>query len=101
MKRNVTIGGTQTVTCNGELLEVLYTASAELYFRPGRLSGPPEDCYPDESDMSDVKLTINSIYTADGVDPHFTPEETREVQALLDEVIIEEELWAGWELEDR
>lgn len=29
---------------------VLWTAEVECFYRPGRFSGPPENCYPDESE---------------------------------------------------
>lgn len=42
--------------CEGEIIEFeVEVTYDEGYFIPGRLSGPPEDCYPD--DCSDPEIT--------------------------------------------
>ena len=44
--RVVTVEGTQEI--DGR--EIEYTADVRVMYQPGRFSGPPEDCYPDESE---------------------------------------------------
>ncbi len=43
--------------------EIELTISGSAYFRSGKLSGPPEDCYPDEGDVE-----MEECKDANGVD---------------------------------
>lgn len=37
-------------------LTIQWTAEVDCFYRPGRFSGPPENCYPDESEAQIISL---------------------------------------------
>lgn len=43
----------------GEEQEIEVEVSGTVHIRPGRYSGPPEDCYPDESEVDNVQATVD------------------------------------------
>ena len=52
---------------DAEYFELEVEVSCWGYFTPGRYSGPPEDCYPDEGDFE-----IQDVELVDGPDWPFT-----------------------------
>jgi len=56
--------------------------SSRSYFQPGRLSGPPEDCYPDEGETE-----VESIIGPDGKDwtAQLTHSEYFAIQEMIEE----------------
>ena len=91
-ERSITITGTQPVKLDGIELEVSYTATCTLTFIPGRFSGPPEDCYPDDSDMGYVSLQVTEVF-ANGEAVVLSDDYKRYVQEQLDEDVIADQLW--------
>lgn len=69
-------------TPDGEEHEIHVTVDYDAAHDPGRISGPPENCYPPESEM-----TINSI-TGD-----FPAGVTMEMASAYQLEKIEEEAW--------
>lgn len=64
-------------------LEVIGTS----YFTPGRLSGPPEDCYPDEGETEILTVTLNSkAFLGD-----LSKDETQEAESLISEAVQEDD----------
>ncbi len=53
--------------------EVHYTLSGSCYSDPGKLSGPPEDCYPPEAGCDLDPLKIDALYF-EGETVELTPE---------------------------
>lgn len=51
----LTIEGTREV----DGLEVQWTADVEVSYSPGRFYGPPEDCYPDESECDIIAVSTH------------------------------------------
>lgn len=52
-------------------IDVAYNAS----YRPAQISGPPEDCYPDESELEVTGFTVVSATLLDGDALNFTADE--------------------------
>lgn len=76
-----------TVERNGFEVELRITGSAS--YTPGRLSGPPEDCYPSESDAEVVKIVrADSDAAWDG---ELTENEEELVIEKLHEAVMEDE----------
>lgn len=67
---------------NFELQTINLEVSGSSYFAPGRYSGAPEDCYPDESDTE-----IHSVIGPDGKDwyDHLSTSEVDEIISNLSE----------------
>lgn len=53
--------------------EIHYTLSGACYSDPGKLSGPPEDCYPSEAGCSLDPLKIDALHF-EGEPVEITPE---------------------------
>jgi len=47
------------VTLGGDTYDVMYKIHGKCYYDSGRLTGPPEDCYPPEggAEISAIELT--------------------------------------------
>ena len=79
---------TYTIEFDGN--EIDLTIEYDAFYQPARVSGPPEDCYPEESacDITDVTFDL---------DPDCTVTE-EQVVAYLDTPRINEKLYdACWE----
>lgn len=72
-------------TCNVE-------AHSKCYYHPGRLSGPPEDCYPAESDQ-ETTFEIIDCQNDEGVSLQLTPDLLVLLEPLLPVDWMEEKLW--------
>lgn len=46
---------------SGEEQEIEVEVTGSVSIRPGRYSGPPEDCYPDESSVDNVQATVDGV----------------------------------------
>ena len=73
--RTVEVEGTQTL--GDDEHEIAYTATVRVNYQPAKLYGPPENCYPDESEVD-----IESLVT---VPPGF--------ENILDTDLIEDQAW--------
>ena len=99
-----TITGSLTVTLKDEgredIYDVSYEASAHCVYRPARISGPPEDCHPDESELNDLEVTITLVDDEQGN----AVDKTAPLWAALDNALIraliEEQVWEAF-MEDR
>lgn len=99
MKRwNPTVEGEQ-VFC----FTISYVAKGSCYSDPGRISGPPEDCYPPEGEAEITEL-VCTITDNDGAVVPNDSELGKLLIALLPRASIEDELFeteANDYLEDR
>ena len=63
---------TYTLMLQGEEQDVDFEIEADITYEPARISGPPEDCYPDESecDITVIKVMskIDGLKDADILD---------------------------------
>ena len=91
---------TQTVTntfeCemlapDGTIYNCNVDAHAKCYYSPGRFSGPPEDCYPDESDMETSFEILDCVI--DGMPVQLDPALLYELEPLLPVEWMESQLW--------
>lgn len=84
-----------TVRVGGEEFEVTYLATGKCYYDPGKLSGPPEDCYPPESEGE-----IASVKMLEVRDSNSRPVVNEMLRALilakLMELPLEEYLLENW-----
>lgn len=61
----ITIQGEQDVTVSEENFTVRYEITAQMGYDPGRYSGPPENCYPEESECDITEATFH-VFDEDG-----------------------------------
>jgi len=59
MKGNHETSRSAEVTLDGQTYLVDYTISGSCYYDPGRISGPPEDCYPPDGGVEDYEIKID------------------------------------------
>ena len=50
------------VTLDGRRYSVEYTLRGKCYYDEGRLYGPPENCYPSESEGEILELRLDSVW---------------------------------------
>jgi hypothetical protein len=102
MKRNrmtaCSVESEQTVTVDGEEYTVSYTARGSAIYAPGRFTGPPEDCYPDESECDVKEVRVTNVSNSDN--ESVIPEKERALYdkcvAALDEEKVADELWTAF-----
>lgn len=80
-----------TYLCNVE-------AHSRCYYLPGRLSGPPEDCYPAESEQETTFEILDCVL--DGNELKLTPELLATLQPLLPVEWMEGQCWEAFMRED-
>jgi len=51
-----------TIRLDEREFDVSYVLKGKCYYDPGKLSGPPENCYPPESDVDLESTTITGIW---------------------------------------
>lgn len=76
-----------TYLCNVE-------AHSKCYYHPGRTSGPPEDCYPEESDQETTFEILDCAL--DGNELKLTPELLASLQSLLPIEWMEGQCWEAF-----
>jgi len=81
--------------------DVTYRLEGKCYSDPGKLSGPPEDCYPPESEANIDSVTLVEVSNERGV---LEPGHTLKVGLLfeinklpLDEYLLESWAESGYE----
>jgi hypothetical protein len=70
----------------GEEVEIECTVDYDAVYQPAQISGPPERCYPEESEM-----TINSVLPDD---PEISPELKEAIKSAEDRII--DEAWEDY-----
>jgi len=66
MRHNCCISGEQEVVVDDRTYLVAYECSGYAVYRPARVNGPPENCWPDESECEIVDAAVTSISDDDG-----------------------------------
>jgi len=74
-----------------------FTVEATLSHTPARVSGPPEDCFPEESEIDITLLRLNEVRDAEGTVIPFTTSLRDHIADTLDIDRIYELLWKEWQ----
>ena len=89
----ITASGSQTVQITEDTsYQVEYTVIGRVSYSPGKYYGPPENCYPDESECELTEIKITCVTGPAGeiaLDKCNIPG----IIKILDEDILEENLW--------
>ena len=91
-----TITGEQTITLT---FLVSYEAAGNCYSDPGKISGPPEDCYPPEGEAEITDMTYE-ISDEDGNTVSADSELGKCIMKAFDDEVVLEQLmeteWRDW-----
>lgn len=77
-----------------------FTITAELVSIPARISGPPENCHPDESEVNILSIELTECSDEDNEPVTPSPELRQALCDALDMDEIYEVLWGEWQSED-
>lgn len=81
------------------IIYVDFSISAVLTYQPARISGPPEDCYPDESEIDVVECKLLRAYDEEGKNIPLMQDLREKIDAQIDASDFYDELWEEWESE--
>jgi len=90
---------TATVRLGAREFDVAYTLKGKCYYDPGRISGPPENCYPPESDADLESVTVTGIWE-DGEDMLGLPGVVAAIEAELGNLPLDEYLLESYLSQD-
>lgn len=85
---------TYTLMLGEDEVDVEFEINADMTYLPARLSGPPEDCYPDESEC-----VITSIVPLEKIDGCNDADLLDALETQVSEEKIIEDLWEDFELQ--
>lgn len=87
-----------TITVGNEEVDAKFQISADMFFQAGRFSGPPEKCYPDDSECE-----VTEVNLIDGPEGLGEEEAISCLQKSVSEDQIESDLWEEYssDQEDR
>ena len=102
MKAHVTLEAEQEVTLEWEgvmrTFDVAFTVEASASHTPAKVSGPPESCYPEDSEVELESINIDFV-TDENADPMIPGEELgKKLLSSLNRDRIQELVWeAAWD----
>ena len=76
---------------------VEFSITADMTYQPAKVSGPPEDCYPDESEIDVTEVKILSVKDAEGKEISLTPKLIKQLGEAIDPSDFYYDLWEEWE----
>ena len=82
---------TYTLMLGEEEVDVDFNIEADITYEPARVSGPPEDCYPDSSECE-----ITSIKVLSTVEGYTDKRILMELETQVDEDKIIDDLWEDY-----
>ena len=98
MKATIVADCEQDIKIGDREYLICYTITARCYYQRAKISGPPEDCYPEESDM-EIEIEVISATDAYGyvvpLSPLFLVQVTANLNTEKDEEAIWEEFFRG------
>ena len=80
-----------------EQISVDIRISADMSWQSAKLSGPPEDCYPEESECDITETKILDAFDCNEKEIKLTPERIAAISDALESCDFEEELWDAFE----
>jgi hypothetical protein len=96
-KGHVSIEGSSLIELNDcREYEVSWFAEADMIYSPGHLGGPPEDCYPDESECDITKLELGEVLDDQGFVLHEDDQRLAELLEGIDRELVEDALWEAF-----
>lgn len=85
----------QEVEHEGRTYGINFCAEGSLFSSPGKYYGPPEHCYPEESECEITSIEIISCTDEDEL-PVTDPTLLDKLKTLLSEDLIDEALWQAY-----
>ena len=82
---------TYTLMLGDEEVDVDFNIEADITYEPARVSGPPEDCYPDSSECE-----ITAIFPLDTIDGFKDSDLLDALDKQIGEDKIIEDLWEDY-----
>ena len=84
------------VTLDGRRYSVEYTLRGKCYYDSGRLSGPPENCYPPESEGEVLELILGPVEGEEEGVPCTGDIFLSRISAALNELPLDDYLLESW-----
>ena len=100
MKQKIEGEYTQTVELNGQEVEVDFTATATLEYQAAQTSGPPESCYPEESDFDLESIQITGARLVGGQKMPLAVHTMKLLREAIDEDLLAEQMWEEFDQQD-
>ena len=80
-----------------EELSLQLEISADMTYEPAKLDGPPEDCYPENSECDITELKILSAFDCEGNEIKLTKDNLKAIGDAISPRDFEEDLWDEFE----
>lgn len=97
MKGRITGEYTQTVELNDQPVDVKFSATASMSYQPAQTSGPPEKCYPAESEFDLEELHILDAKDANDKRLTLGLSTMCQLRALINEDLLAEKMWEDFD----
>ena len=85
-----------TVTLPSGEYDVTYCIEGKCYSDPGKLSGPPEDCYPPESEANITLLRVIEVSDETGIVTEVEDSLGKQLLAEINKLPLDEYLFESW-----
>ena len=106
MKQKITGDYVQTVELDegegdeAQEVEVEFSATATLTYQAAQISGPPESCYPEESEFDLESISIYKVTDDEGYTVTLTKKTMSLLREAIDQDFLAEEMWAEFDQSD-
>jgi hypothetical protein len=101
IEMKITGNYTQTVELNGQKIKVTFTATASMLYTVAQVSGPPERCYPEETDLNLESISITEARTVSGAKIPLALHTMRLLlREAIDEDLLAEKMWEEFDQSD-
>lgn len=81
-------------------VEVEFYAVATLSYQPAQTSGPPEKCYPEESEFDLKSISITKVIDDEGQPIKLTTKTMKLLREAIDEDLLAEQMWEEFDSAD-
>lgn len=100
MKGTVEFEGEQDVTFAERVYTVCFTVGAKCEYIPAQVGGPPEHCYPEESELDIQSVVITKVLNEDEQEVACTEEQKAELNERLNTPALKEAIWEAFLLSE-